>query len=182
MINKLLSVVAAAALIVVPGYTQSRAADSTKQVKAGDVVQLSAGVSVRVVKASQSPFVSVKVKGEPVVLVLEMDAGKKNAKLGYKLSVNAEDSDFYLASGDQKFGPRAMIEDFPSWGSDNDKEIEVFSPKETAEGTSLSFQGKGSLSLLFDVPADQAKNQKKLSITVKTVEPTVQEHSFSVSI
>ena len=182
MMNRLLSVVAAAALIVVPGYTQSRAADSKKQVKAGDVVQLAAGVSVRVIKAAQSPFASVKVKGEPVVLVLEMDAGRKNAKLSYKLSTNAGDSDFYLASGEQKFGPRAVIEDFPSWGDDNDKEVEVFGPDETAEGTSLSFKGKGSLSLLFDVPAGQAKTQKKLSITIQSVELTVKEDSFIVSL
>ena len=181
MINKLFSAVVTAALIAAPGYTQSRAADSKKLVKAGDVVQLTANVSVKVVKASQSPFGSVKVKGEAVVLVLEMDAGKKNAQLGYKLSANAGDSDFYLASGEQKFGPRAVIEDFPSWGGDNDKEVEVFSPDQTAEGTSLSFQGKGSLSLLFDVPADQAKTQKKLSLTIKTIEP-VREHSFIVSL
>lgn len=75
-----------------------------------------------------------------------------------------------------------MIEDFPSWGGDNDKEIEILKPEDKAVGASLRFQGKGSVSLLFDVPADQAKTQKKLSILIKTVEPTVEEHSFIVSI
>lgn len=178
--NRLLSAVAAAALIVAPVYTQNRAADSKKQVKAGDVIQLTDGVTVKVIKASQSPFAAVKVKGEPIVVVIEIDAGKKSAKLGYKLSTNAGASDFYLASGEQKFGPRAVIEDFPSWGGDNDKEVEVLD--QTAEGTSLSFQGKGSLSLLFDVPAEQAKTQKKLSITIKTVNPSVEDHSFIVTM
>jgi len=182
MIPKLLSFVAAAAILVQPAYTQSQGADSPKQAKAGESLQLADGVTVKVTKASKSPFTAAKVKGEALVIVLEFDAGKKNASLAYRLGTDAKRSDIFLTSGEQRLGPQAVVEDFSSWGSENDKEVETLEPSDGPVGSTLRFVGKGSVSLLFDVPADQAKTQKKVAITIKSVAPTAEEHSFIVSL
>lgn len=182
MMSKFLSVIAVAALLVQPAYTQGRATDSAKQVKSGESVRLAPGVTVKVIKAGKSPFTGVKVKGEAMVVVLELDAGKKQAKLGYKLSTDPARSDVFLSSGEQRLAPRAVIEDFPSWGDDNDKEVEVLDPRDGTVGTTLHFQAKGSVSMLFDVPSEQGKTQKKLSVTIQTVEPTLEQHFFVVSM
>jgi len=176
MLTKFLSIGAAAMLLVQSGYSQS------SQAKAGDLVSLSEGITIRVTKAAKSPFGSVKVKGEPLVVVLELDAGKKNARLGYKLGTDAAWSDIYLEGGDKRFGPRAVVEDFSSWGNDNDKEVEVLDPKDKTVGASLQFRGKGSLYLLFDVPSEQARTQKKLTIVIETIESTAQEHTVVVTL
>jgi hypothetical protein len=182
MMNKFLSVLTAATFLAQSVYAQSGAADSSKQLKAGDTIELTGGVTVKITKADKSPFKGVSVKGEPYVVVFDLDSGKKRARLGYQLSTDPRWSDVYMTSGEQTFAPRAVIEDFPSRGSDNDKEIEVLDPKDKAVGVSLQFQGKGSVSLLFDVPPDKAKTPKKLSINLQTVEPAHEQRSFTVTL
>ena len=162
-------------------YVQTGTDDSPRQVRAGEVVPFGESMFVKVVKSTKA-FAGVSVKGEPVVVVLEMDSGKPGATLFYKLSASATASEVYLLSGARKVAPRAVIEDFPSWGADNDKEVEVLDPKDTIGGVTLNFKQKGSIALLFDVPLEDAKAQKKLSVVLRMVEPKDEQRSFVVTL
>lgn len=162
-------------------YVQTGTDDSPRQVRAGEVVPFGESMFVKVVKSTKA-FAGVSVKGEPVVVVLEMDSGKPGATLFYKLSASAAASEVYLLSGGRKVAPRAVIEDFPSWGADNDKEVEVLDPKDTIGGVTLNFKQKGSIALLFDVPLEDAKAQKKLSVVLRMVEPKDEQRSFVVTL
>jgi len=181
MMKKSIILVMVAGLAVNAAYSQGRAADSVAQVKQGEVVPIGDGLMVKVIKATTS-FAGVKLKGEPVVVALEMDAGKKGATLFYKLSRDPGSSEVLLMSGSKKLAPRAVIEDFPSWGQDNDKEIDGLDPKETVGGTTLTFQQKGTISILFDVPPEEAKTPKKLSVMLRVVLPTNVQRSFVVPL
>ena len=180
--RKLLFLAVVAALATQSAYSQGPSGDAPKPLKTGEQVQLSESISFKVIRAAKSPFTDVKVQGQPVVVVLELDSGKKNATISYRLSANSRLSDIYLGDGAQKIAPLAVIEDFPSWGEDNDKEVEVLDPAEKSGEINLSFQKKGSISFLFDVPAAQAKTPQKFSIIVRAVKPTDEKHSFVVSL
>ena len=180
--KRLLFVIALAALAAHSAYSQGHATDSTRQVKAGEVLQFSDSLTVRVTRSPTSQFSGVKLKGQPLVVVLDFDSGKQGATLSYKLTADPRTSELYLASGTQRLAPLAVIEDFPSWGKDNDKEAEVLSPRESVGGVTLTFGQKGSISLLFDVPAEQAKAALKFSMTLRTVKPKDEQHAFVVSI
>jgi len=181
MIRKLLFFVAVGMLAIQLAYPQSQAADSVKEVKAGEALLLGDILLVKVTQSKKSAFPGVKLKGEPLVVVLELDAGKKGVTVSYNLSADPRSSELYLTSGGQKSAPRAVIEDFPSWGSDNDKEVELLDPK-GAGSSSLDFEGKGSISLLFDVPVAQAKGPKKLSMVIRTVQPKREQLSIVVNL
>ena len=180
--KRLLLVVAVAALAAHAAYSQGHATGSTKQVKAGEVLQFGDSLTVRVTRSPMSQFSGVKLKGQPLVVVLDFESGKQGATLSYKLTADTRTSELYLASGAQRLAPLAVIEDFPSWGKDNDKEVEVLNPKEGGGGVILTFEQKGSISLLFDVPAEQAKAALKFSMTLRTVKPKDEQHSFVVSM
>jgi hypothetical protein len=179
MMRKLIFLMAACVLATNVGFTQSRSTDAAAQVRAGEVVPIGDSLFVKVSKTTK-PFAGVKVKGEAVVVLLEMDAGKNGATLFYNISANPDASEVYLVSGAKKIAPLAVIEDFPSWGKDNDKEIDPLDPKETAGGTTLTFDQKGSISLLFDVPIEEAKTAKKLSVALRVVQPKDEKRSFVV--
>jgi hypothetical protein len=181
MMRKLLLLVTVFALAINVAYPQSRSDDSARQVRAGEVVPFGESLFVRVMKSTK-PFAGVKVKGEPVVVVLEMDAGKPGATLFYKLSADPATTEVYLLSGAKKLAPRAVIEDFPSWGKDNDKEVDMLDPKETIGGVTLTFQQKGSIALLFDVPLEEAKTPKKVSVALRMVQPKDEQRSFVVTL
>jgi hypothetical protein len=178
--RKTLLLLAVFALSINVAYLQSPSADSPRQVRAGEVVPFGESLFVRVVKSTK-PFAGVSVKGEPVVVVLEMDSGKPGATLFYKLSASPNATEVYLLSGTKKVAPSAVIEDFPSWGTDNDKEVEILDPKDTIGGVTLNFKQKGSVALLFDVPVEDAKAQKKLSVVLRMVEPKDERRSFVVT-
>ena len=182
MIRRLFLFLAVAALAIQSAYPQNRAAGSVKQIKAGEVVLFGDSFTVKVTQATKSPFTHVKLKGEPVVVVLELDGGKKGVTFSYNLTADSKSSDLCLVSGAQKNAPRAVLEDFPSWGSDNDKEVEVLDPRDTAGSVSLNFEGKGSVSLLFDVPPAQAKAPRKFTVNIRTLQPKPEEHSFVVNL
>jgi hypothetical protein len=179
--RKVVLFVAVFALAINAAYSQDRSAESPRQVQAGEVIPFGESVFVRVVKSTK-PFAGVKLKGEPVVVVLEMDAGKPGATLYYKLSADPAATEVYLLSGANKLAPRAVIEDFPSWGKENDKEVELLDPKDTIGAVTLSFQQKGSIALLFDVPLEDAKTQKKLSVALRMVQPKDEQRSFVVKL
>ena len=179
--RRVLLLVSIVAFLAGVGYTKTQEAEQAKQVKAGDVIPFGETLFVRASKATKA-FEGVKVKGEPLVVVLEMDSGKKGVTLFYKLTADSESSQIYLLSGAHKIAPRAVIEDFPSWGRDNDKEVDKLDPKDTVGGVTLSFQQKGSISLLFDVPLADAKAEKKLSVVMRMVQPKDEQQSFVVSL
>jgi hypothetical protein len=181
MMRKFLLFMAVSALAINVAYPQSRGADPAKQVKAGEVVTIGSSLFVKVTKSTKS-FAGVKLNGQAVVVDLEMDAGKLGATLFYKLTADSGSSEVYLVSGAQKIAPRAVIEDFPSWGRDNDKEVDALDPKETMGGVTLTFQQKGSISLLFDVPLEEAKTPKKLSVMIRMVQPKDDQRSFVVTL
>lgn len=181
MMRKSLLLVVVCALAINVAYSQTRSGEKARQVQSGEVVPFGESLFVRVMKSTK-PFAGVKVKGEPVVVVLEMVAGKKGATLFYKLSTNPATTEVYLLSGAQKIAPSAVIEDFPSWGTDNDKEVDTLDPKETMGGVTLTFQQKGSIALLFDVPLEDAKTPKKLSVAMRMVQPKDEQRSFVVSL
>ena len=168
--------VVALALVLEPASAQT-----ARQVKSGELVRVSDGLTVKVTTGAKTPFAKVKLAGAPFVVVVELDAGKNETALSYKLTADAKSSDLYLTVGTKKLVPRAVMEDFPSWGGDNDKEVEAVDPRDDG-AVSLSFKRAGSISLLFDVPADQASAPKKLSILVRTVKPAEAEHSFVVTL
>ena len=181
MIKRLFLFLAVAALIQ-PAYPQSQGAAPAKQIKAGEVVLFGDSFTVKVTQSAKSPFSNVKLKGDPFVVVIELDGGKKGVTLSYNLTADSRSSDVYLASGTLRNAPRAVMEDFPSWGSDNDKEIEVLDRNDTDGGVSLTFAGKGALSLLFELPAGQAKSPKKLSVSLRTTQPQSEAYSFVVNL
>jgi hypothetical protein len=182
MIRKLLFLSVVSVLAIQTAYSQSPGNDVPKPLKTGELVQLSDGVTFKVTRGAKSPFAGVKLQGQAVVVVLDLDAGKKSATISYQLSGNPKLSEVYLTDGAQKIAPVAVIEDFPSWGTDNDKEIEVLDPMEKAGGVNLNFQRKGSVSLLFDVPGDQTRTPQKLAIKLRAIKPTDEQHSFVVTL
>jgi len=181
MMRKFLLLVAVFALAINVAYPQSQRAGSARQVQTGEVVPFGESLFVRVMKSTR-PFAGVKVKGEPVVVILEMNAGKPGATVFYKLTADPASTEIYLLSGAKKLAPRAVIEDFPSWGNDNDKEVDTLDPKETIGGVTLTFQQKGSIALLFDVPLEEAKTPKKLSVALRMVQPKDEQRSFVVTL
>jgi hypothetical protein len=58
----------------------------------------------------------------------------------------------------------------------------VLDPKDTIGGVTLNFKQKGSIALLFDVPLEDAKTQKKLSVALRMVEPQDEQRSFVVTL
>jgi len=150
------------------------------QQRPGEIIPIGDTLMIKVNKAT-TPFPGVKLKGEAFVAVLEMESGKKGATLFYKISANPDTTEIFLMSGTKKIAPRAVIEDFPSWGQDNDKEIDSLDPKDTVGGTTLTFQQKGSVSILFDVPLEEARNPKKLSVGLRMVQPKDDERTFVVA-
>lgn len=182
MIRRFLLVVAVAALAIQPVHPQTQPSGSVKQIKAGEVVLFGDTFTVKVTQSTKSPFSNVKLKGEPFVVVIELDGGKKGVTLSYNLTADAKSSDVSLTTGALRNAPRAVMEDFPSWGNDNDKEIEVLDRNETDGNVSLTFAGKGALSLLFELPAAQAKAPKKLSVSLRTTQPQTEAYSFVVNL
>jgi hypothetical protein len=182
VIRRLLILTVVAGLAIQTAFSQSPGSDSVKPLKSGETVQLADGLSFKVTRIAKSPFTEVKLRGQAVVVVLDLDAGRKSATISYQLSANPKLSEIYLADGAQKIAPFAVIEDFPSWGSDNDKEVEILDPAEKAAGVNLNFEKKGSISLLFDVPLEQAKTPQKLSIKIRAVKPSDELHSFVVNL
>jgi hypothetical protein len=178
--KRLLVLIAIAALSTTVVYSQGKVTDSSRQVKAGEVIPLGASLNLRVTKSAKSPFTGVKIQGTPVVVVLEFDAGK-SASVSYKLTPDAK-SDLYLVTGAAKIAPLAVIEDFASWGTDNDKEIEVLDPKDSVGIVTLNFTQKGTVSLLFDLPAAQAKTPQKFSLMLQTIKPANEKYSFVVNL
>ena len=182
MIRRLFLLLAVAVLSIQPAYPQTRAAESGKQIKAGEVVLFGDTIRVKVTQSNKSPFPGLKLKGEPVVVVIELDGGKRGVTLSYNLTADSKSSDLSLLTGAMRNAPRAVMEDFPSWGRDNDKEVEILDPTETDGNVSLTFEGKGAITLLFDIPAAQAKSPRKLSVKVRTLKPQAEEHSFIVNL
>jgi len=177
--KRLLLLAALAALTIQTAYTQTEV--TNKQIKSGESVQLSDNLTVRVMKAPAASFSKVKLKGEALVVVLELDA-KKSASVSYKVTSDPKLSDIYIASGGQRIAPRAVIEDFPSWGTDNDKDVEVLDPTDKSGRVTLTFDRKGSVSLLFDVPTDQAKTTKTFSMILRTLKPKDEQLSLVVDL
>jgi len=182
MIRRFLLVVAIAALAIQPVHPQTQTAGPVKQIKAGEVVLLGDVFTVKVTQSTKSPFSNVKLKGEPVVVVIELDGGKKGVTLAYNLTADSRSSDVYLTSGALRNAPRAVMEDFPSWGSDNDKEVEVLDRSDTDGNVSITFSGKGAVSLLFELPPGQAKGPKKLSVSLRATQPQTEAFSFVVAL
>jgi hypothetical protein len=178
--NRLPLLAAISVLAISAAYPQGQG--TSRQFKAGDVVRLSDSLTAKVMKSTPSSFAKVKVKGEAVVVVLELDAGKKGVTLTYKLTADTKLSDVYLASGGQRIAPRAVLEDFPSWGKDNDKEVEVLDATDKSGGVTLTFERKGSIALLFDVPLEQAKTPKTFSMVLRTVKPKDEQLSLVVDL
>src|SRR5215510_3234372 len=153
---------------------------ASAQVRAGEVIPVGDSLFIKVSRTT-TPFAGVKLKGEAFVVVLEMESGKKGATLFYKINTNPDSSQIFLMSGTKKIAPRAVLEDFPSWGQDNDKEIETLDPKDAIGGTTLIFQQKGTLSILFDVPPEEARTPKKLSVALRLVQPKEDDRTFVVN-
>jgi len=177
MIRRALIIAAVFALITQSAFAQS----PVKQAKAGEIVRLTEGLTVRVTKAVKSPFANVKVAGEPFVVVLELDSGLKETALSYQITADAKTSEVSLTSGTQRVAPRALVEDFPSWGEDNDKEVELITPQDKG-AASISFRKTGSVFILFDLPANQPLAGRKLSLILRTLKPAEEQHSIVVTL
>jgi uncharacterized protein YkvS len=181
MIRRVLMFAAAFALVTQSAFTQTSGDGSVKQAKAGEIVRLTQGLTLRVTKAVKSPFANVKVMGESFVVVLELDSGIKETALSYQITTDPKSSGVSLTSGNLKVAPRALVEDFPSWGEDNDKEVELVTPQDKG-AVSISFRRTGSIFILFDLPSGQAATSKNLSVVLKTTKPKEEQHSVSVTL
>jgi len=177
MIRRFVIFAAVFALITQSAFAQN----PVKQARAGEIVPLTEGLTVRVTKAVKSPFANVKVAGEPFVVVLELDAGLKETGLSYQITADAKTSEVSLTSGTQRVAPRAVVEDFPSWGEDNDKEVELIAPQDKG-AASITFRKTGSISILFDLPAGQPASGRKLSLVLRTLKPAEEQHSIVVTL
>jgi hypothetical protein len=177
--TKLIQFLTIAALLSSAAYSQGQSANAPKQVKSGEWVQLGK-VNVRAARGTKSTFKGVKLQGSPVEVQLEFESAK-NASVAYKLTPDAK-SQIYLLKGDQKIAPVAVIEDFPSWGADNDKEMEILDPQESVGDVTLNFQQKGTVSLLFDVPSDQSKAPQTYKLMVTSIKANNEKFSFVVSL
>jgi hypothetical protein len=177
MIRRFVIFTAVFALITQSALTQT----PVRQAKAGEIVRLTEGLTLRVTKAVKSPFASVKVTGEPFVVVLELDAGLKETALSYQITADAKTSEVSLTSGTQRVPPRAVVEDFPSWGEDNDKEVELIAPQDKG-AASISFRKTGSISILFDLPAGPPAAARKLSLVLRTLKPAEEQHSLVITL
>jgi hypothetical protein len=177
--KRLILFLATAAIITPAVYPHGQTADSPRQVKSGEWFQLGTTIKVRAIRGTKALFNGVKLQGSAVFAELEFDAGK-NSSVAYKLTPDAK-SDIYLVKGEQKIFPIAVIEDFPSWGADNDKEIEVLNPRESVGNVTLNFALKGSVSLLFDVPAEQMKPPQNFKLVVNAIKANGAKFSFVVN-
>jgi hypothetical protein len=180
MMFRRLTVLGVALFLVQPALSQSRTGASPQQARAGEVVRLGDGLTLKATRSDKSPFAGVKVKGEQVVVVLELDAGKAATTLFYATG-STEKSSIYLNAGILKIAPAAVMEDFPSWGAENDKEVEVYAPSEGPSGSTVEFEGKGYINLLFALTPAQLKMPRKLTLELKTSKPTSQSYSVVVS-
>jgi len=175
-------IVVAIAIITMPASSQTSTSDRPMSVRLGESVSITNDLSLKVTKSDPRLFSKIKVKGEPTVVVLELDSGKKGATFFYKAANDAKSSDVYVTVGASKLAPLAVVEDFPSWGADNDKEVEILEAGQGSGGDSVTFEGKGSISLLFDVPREQAKTPKKLAVTIQTTKPSERKVSIVASL
>jgi hypothetical protein len=57
-----------------------------------------------------------------------------------------------------------------------------FSIPRIPSAQSLNFQQKGSIALLFDVPLEDARTQKKFSVALRMVQPRDEQRSFVVTL
>jgi len=177
--KRLILFVAMAAILSPAVYSQGgQTTDSSRQVKSNEWIQLGKTINMRVIRGSKILFPGVKLKGSPIFALLEFDGGK-NSSVSYKLTPDAK-SDIYLMKGEQKIFPVAVMEDFPSWGEDNDKEVEVLTPKDIGDVT-LNFGQKGSVSLLFDVSAEQMKPPLTFKLIVNSIRANQEKYSFVVN-
>lgn len=177
--KKFLLFVAIAAILAPAVYSQGQAADSPRQVKGGEWFQLGSTINLRVMRGSKVLFTGVKIQGSAIFALLEFEGGK-GSSVSYKLTPDAK-SDIYLTKGDQKIFPVAVMEDFPSWGADNDKDVEVLNPRESVGAVTLNFAQKGWVSLLFDVSAEQMKAPQIFKLIVNTIKANNTKYSFVVS-
>src|SRR6185437_3793859 len=98
MMRKFLLFVSVVALTINVAYPQSKGGDSARQVKSSELVPIGETFFVKAARTTRV-FEGVKVKSEPVVVALDMDAGKKGATLYYKLTADPGSSEIYLLSG-----------------------------------------------------------------------------------
>lgn len=177
--KKLILFVAIAAVLVPAVYSQGPAPDAPRQVKSGEWIPLGTAIKVRAARATKKSFNGVKLQGSPLEVVIEFES-VKNASIAYKVTPDAK-SDIYLLKGDQKIAPLAMVEDFPSWGADNDKEIEVLDSKDPG-GVTLNFAQKGVVSLLFDLSPALSKEPQNFKLMVNGITANGAKYSFVVNL
>lgn len=182
MMKEFLLCAAAMTLAVQAAPPQGRTPGSVRDVSAGEIYRAGSDLKVKVTRSAESPFKGVEVKGEALIAVLELDAGTKNVTLFYNVSADSRTSGLHLKAGTRRYAPRAVMEDFPSWGPDNDKEIEVLDPEDTDGDVTVQFKGKGYIYLLFDVPPARAAAAKKLSLDLRTGDASSLQHSYLVSL
>jgi hypothetical protein len=126
------------------------------------------------------PTDAVKVKGNAMFAMIEFQA-TKSATVSYKTTPD-DKSDIYLVKDGQKIAPIAVMEDFPSWGEDNDKEVELLTSRNSPGSTTLNFSQTGWLNILFDVPLEQMKPPQNFKLMVRSLKANNQTYSFAVSL
>ena len=182
MVRRSLKFLLLMALIVHTTFAQERLRRVSKEFKAREVISLGETMTVKGASGARPLTSGLKIKGESFVAVLDFDAGKKAAGVTYNLSLDPENSGIWLLINGKKFSPVAVMDDFPSWGSNNDKEIEPIEKEDGDSSPSLRFEGRGSISFIFDLPAGSAKAPKKLSVSLQSTEPKLASHEFIVSL
>jgi hypothetical protein len=143
-------------VIVQTTFAQERPRRASKEFKAREVISLGDAMTVKGAPGVRPLISGLKFKGESFVAVLDFNA-KKAAGIIYNLSIDPDTTGVALLIGGKKYAPVATMDDFPSWGRDNDKEIEPLEKDDTEGSVSVRFDGRGSVSFFFDLPAGSGK-------------------------
>ncbi len=136
-------------------------------------IPLPKGASLKVAPGKASEFKSVALQGKPFVVDFAFSF-PESTNLAYFLHRSPNFAEFYILAGGQKIAP---IAEQQYRASDSTEEVKVEKlENDFSYSRSRTTSGQGSLTLLFDIPAE-AKGSKELYFTV-----TVEEQKLAYRI
>ena len=132
-------------------------------------------------KGADSTFAGVEISGKPFVIDLKFDPGSNLICTLRSFNENVEgesSSSFILLIGDSKTTPVAWVDNFPLNDQAKDNKVKVV---DSFISSNLCF-GKGTTSLLFDIPAAQLNQPKKFFLTFELTGPEEKKLSFQADL
>ncbi|MCE9624005.1 MAG: nuclear transport factor 2 family protein [Deltaproteobacteria bacterium] len=118
----------------------------------GGTIKLPDG-TVKVTKG-KNDFQGSKVAGKAFAVDLTLNFPETGSTLSYFLHGNPNLSDNYAVVDGHRFGPIAFAEDYPPMSNEKGGREVTVVEKDYSYSKNRNFQGKGTVSLLFDLPKD----------------------------